>query len=136
MSDAATKPFSAAVDASEGAMRLSVYVVTSFPTNGFGPLEEVLPKHREYLHGLEKRGVLIMAGPLSDEDPGNWSGGGMLAYLAEDEAAARDLADADPMHTSGARTYTLRRWLVNEGSLTVRVKLSDQSAAIIPAETD
>ena len=38
--------------------------------------------------------------------------------------AARALADADPMHARGARTYTLRRWLVNEGSLNLSVGLS------------
>ena len=48
--------------------------------------------------------------------------------LSFDEARA--LADADPMHRDGKRSYTLRRWLINEGSLTVSLGLSGQSIEI------
>jgi hypothetical protein len=30
------------------------------------------------------------------------------------------------MHKAGARSFTLRRWLVNEGSISVSVTLSEQ----------
>jgi len=30
----------------------------------------------------------------------------------------------DPMHLSGARSFTIRKWLVNEGSLVINVGLS------------
>ena len=43
---------------------------------------------------------------------------------------ARALAEADPMHREGARTFTLRAWLVNEGSLTLTVGLSGHRAAL------
>ncbi len=36
------------------------------------------------------------------------------------------LAEADPMHLTGKRTFTLRRWLMNEGSLNLALTLSDQ----------
>ncbi len=51
-------------------------------------------------------------------------GVGMIVYRAESMEAARALAEADPMHSAGARSYTLRKWLVNEGSLTLSVGLS------------
>ncbi len=39
---------------------------------------------------------------------------------------AQAIADADPMHAEGMRSYSLRKWLVNEGSLQLEVKLSTQ----------
>ena len=49
---------------------------------------------------------------------------GMIIYRAESLDAARALADADPMHQSGARSYTMRRWMINEGSFNLNVGLS------------
>jgi hypothetical protein len=34
------------------------------------------------------------------------------------------------MHATGARTYDIRKWLVNEGSLTITVSLSSQSVSL------
>jgi hypothetical protein len=36
-------------------------------------------------------------------------------------AEATTIADSDPMHSSGARTFTIREWLLNEGTYTVQV---------------
>ncbi len=54
------------------------------------------------------------------------NGEGMLIFRAQSFAAARALAAADPMHSTGKRTFTLRRWLINEGSLNLALTLSDQ----------
>jgi hypothetical protein len=37
------------------------------------------------------------------------------------------LADGDPMHSAGARTYEIRKWLVNEGKLSLSMSLSNQN---------
>ena len=39
------------------------------------------------------------------------------------------MADSDPFHKSGLRSYTLRRWTGNEGSYRLRVNYSDLSPA-------
>ena len=57
-------------------------------------------------------------------------GSGLIIYRAESMEAARAIAEADPMHASGIRTYTLRKWLVNEGSFQLDVKLSTQSVRL------
>ena len=57
-------------------------------------------------------------------------GMGMILYRAEGFEAARALAEADPMHAAGARTFTLRRWMINEGSIGINVKLSGQRVAL------
>jgi len=67
-----------------------------------------------------------MAGPLSDETGELMEGVGMIVYRAESLAAAKALAEADPMHKSGTRNFTIRRWLVNEGSFQLDIKLSAQ----------
>ena len=71
---------------------------------------------------------MFAAGPLTEQD--GQSAGGMFVIRAASFAAARAIADTDPMHKAGARRYTIRRWRVNEGSYTVRVNYSDQSVII------
>ena len=54
----------------------------------------------------------------------------MIVYRAESLDAARALADNDPMHLSGARSYVLRRWMINEGSLSLNVGLSTNQVTL------
>ena len=72
----------------------------------------------------------MFAGPLSDESGTQMQGTGMLILRAESFDAAKALAENDPMHISGARSFTLRKWLINEGSLTVSVNLANQSVGL------
>ncbi len=81
-------------------------------------------QHIEYQKMLEKQGIMFAAGPLSASGiPAQ----GMIMIRAKDEAAARAIADADPMHKLGLRTYTLGRWQINEGTVSVRVNFSNGS---------
>ncbi len=107
-----------------GALALELYVIESKPEMPPESVKATLPAHLEYQRDLEERGVLVMAGPLSDATGESMEGGGMILYRAASMAEAKALADADPMHDSGARGYTLRKWLVNEGSLSLNVGLS------------
>ena len=61
---------------------------------------------------------------MSDESGENMQGVGLIVYRADSLEEAQELAKADPMHASGARSYVMRRWLINEGSLTLGVGLS------------
>ena len=54
----------------------------------------------------------------------------MIIYRANNLDEARKLADADPMHSAGARSYDVRKWLVNEGSLSFSIRLSEQTVKI------
>lgn len=109
-------------------LRRSLWVVTTRPARGPG-MQDVLPAHLDYQVRLEREGMLFGAGPIF-EDGGTVPTGGMIVLRAEDEAEARRLADADPFHAAGLRQYTLHRWLLNEGAMTVTVRYSDQSAVI------
>lgn len=110
-----------------GAFALQLFVVESRPNAAPEEMQAVLPDHLAYQKHMEADGRLVMAGPLSDEAGTEMSGGGLIIYRAGSLAEARALAEADPMHAKGKRVFTLRAWLVNEGSLTVSVKLSTQA---------
>ena len=67
---------------------------------------------------------MAFAGPLSDATGEHMMGTGLIVYRADSLEAARALAEADPMHARAVREFTIRRWLINEGSLTLSVGLS------------
>jgi uncharacterized protein YciI len=93
-----------------------LYVVFSTPTNGLGPVLKNLDAHVEYQTELETKGTMFAAGPFASEDLQEWRGDGMFIYLAESLAAATALAERDPMHSAGARSFQVRQWLLNEGT--------------------
>ncbi|WP_050527689.1 YciI family protein [Pseudorhodobacter aquimaris] len=115
---------------SRGALALELYVATSVPAKLPEDVKAVLPAHLAYQAKLEGEGALAFAGPLSDETGAHMQGMGMIIYRAADLEAARALADADPMHQSGARSYVLRRWMINEGSFTLSVGLSTKHLSL------
>ncbi|SDW75236.1 YciI family protein [Roseicitreum antarcticum] len=109
-------------------LRRSLWVITTRPARGPG-MHDVLPAHLDYQIAMERDGSLFGAGPIF-ENGGTVPTGGMVIVRAEDEAAARALADADPFHVARLRQYTLHRWMLNEGAMTVTVRYSDQTAVI------
>ncbi|MDO6584765.1 YciI family protein [Salipiger sp. 1_MG-2023] len=113
-----------------GALALELFMVHTVPMAGGPAVPEVLPAHLEYQRKLESQGSLFLAGPLSDETGTQIEGAGLVILRAASLEEARALADADPMHSRGARSYTLRRWLVNEGSLTLTVGVSTGTVAL------
>ncbi len=119
------------LDRCEGMLRKQMYVVFTTPTNGLGPVLENLEPHLEFQRGLEKKGIMFGAGPHWTDDEKNWEGDGMVVIRAGSLAEAKEIAASDPMHASGARSYTVRPWLVNEGTLTIKVSFSDGKREII-----
>lgn len=123
-------PSDAAFRASEGRLRKQLFVVVSTSQGPLSTLKPVLPAHLEYLAELERSGELFMAGPLMNEDHTTWSGDGMLVYNAASHERAAEIAAKDPLHVSGVRAYTIRPWLLNDGSLSINVSLSTQRVTI------
>lgn len=107
-----------------GALALELYVAHSTPAKSPQDVKTSLPDHLAYQAELESMGQLAFAGPMSDETGDHMLGVGLIIYRADSLEDARVMAENDPMHKSGARSYTLRRWMLNEGSLTLSVGLS------------
>ena len=116
--------------ADRGALALELYVAESTPAGSPGDVKANLPQHLAYQAKLERAGHLAFAGPMSDESGEHMQGVGMIVYRADSLEAARALATEDPMHKSGARSFVLRRWLINEGAITLQVGLSTGRAGM------
>jgi uncharacterized protein len=110
-------------------LRRKFYAVLSQPSSAPEKLKPLLPAHLEYMIGLEKRGLLFASGPLSD-GAGPLSGAGLTILRAANAQEARALAEADPFVTNGLRTFELKEWTIMEGSLGLKVNLSDQSIEV------
>lgn len=107
-------------------LRKKLYVVLS--KGGAAP-EQIaahLPKHLEYMIGLEKQGLLFASGPLADAG-GATRGDGLTILRAASADEARKIAEADPFVVNGLRSFELREWTVMEGSVGIKVNYSDQS---------
>jgi uncharacterized protein len=113
------------LEASKGMLQKQFYVVFSTPTNGIGPVMENLQTHLEHQCRIERDGILVAAGPHWTDDEKYWDGEGMFVIRAGSLVEAHELAASDPMHQCGARSFVVRPWLVNEGSLQLRVSFSD-----------
>ncbi len=113
-----------------GALAMELYMVQSFPAVDPEIMQNTLPDHLAYQKKMEAQGSLVMAGPISDESGANMIGAGLIIYRADSFEAAKSIAENDPMHATGARSFTMRRWLVNEGNITLSVRLSEQSMNI------
>ena len=110
-------------------LRKKLYVVLSNPAVTPDKLQPFLSAHLEYMIGLEKRGLVFASGPLAD-GAGPPTGAGLTVLRAKDLNEARALAEGDPFFVNGLRTFELKEWTVMEGTLGVRVNLSDQTVEV------
>jgi hypothetical protein len=116
-------------DLHAGMLRKRLYVIFSEPTDKGGDRRKVFPRHIAYQLEIEKKGILFAAGPFVDAR-GKPQGPGMIVVRAKNMAEAKRIADADPFHRLGYRTYRIQPWQVNEGGFSLRVKFSDGSFAL------
>lgn len=103
-----------------------VAVCTPEHTASDDDIAEMLPTHLQWVRSVEDSGQLFLAGPLLS-GPGVRRGSGIMIFRADDESAALDIANQDPFKTSGLRTFVLYHWQPNEGSLSLRLTLSNRS---------
>jgi len=110
-------------------LRKKLYVLFSKPLVGPAQLKPFLPAHLDYMIGLEKRGVVFASGPLTDAGAPP-AGHGLTVLRVADAKEARAIAEADPFFLNGLRTFELKEWTMMEGTLGLRVNLSDRSVEV------
>jgi hypothetical protein len=88
------------------------------------PVMDNIKEHLAFRVELEKNGTMFATGPNWTDDERYWEGDGMVVIRAKSLAEAKEIAARDPMHRSGARKFTVRPWLVNEGTISVRLNHS------------
>ncbi|HTZ02468.1 MAG TPA: YciI family protein [Xanthobacteraceae bacterium] len=109
-------------------LKKPLWVVLSKAAAPPDELRRHLKAHLEHQIRLERAGIMYGAGPATK--PGEAAPSfGLIIIRAKDAAEARRIADSDPMHASGARTYELYAWSLNEGRINVSLSFSDQSFA-------
>ena len=110
-------------------LRKDLYVIFTRPVAPREKITELLPKHLERQVELEKQGILFAAGPMEpqeDDKPRT----GMIIIRADSFEDAHAIAMEDPLHAAGLREFDIWNWSMNEGSFTVTISYSNQSAAI------
>jgi len=119
------------LNASKGMLQKQLYVIFTKPAAGMGAVMAQIPVHLEYQIKLERDGIMFGAGPFWTDNEQDWEGEGMVIIRAASIAEARKIAAADPMHSSGARTFTVRAWLLNEGTVTMKVDYSSGKYSVL-----
>ena len=112
------------LNASSEMLNKDLYVVFTKPTNGMIPVMENLEDHLKFQVSLEKQGIMFGAGPFWEDNEIDWNGEGMVIIRANSIDHAKEIASTDPMHKSGARNFTVRPWLLNEGTIQVTLDYS------------
>ena len=107
-------------------LKKQLWIVMSKAVKPPAEVRKQLKAHLEHQIRLEKNGIMYGAGPATA--PGeSMPAFGLIIIRAKDAAEARGIADADPMHSSGARVYELYSWSLNEGHIDVTLNFSDQT---------
>lgn len=117
--------------ASSAMLQKQLYAIFTVPTGGMEPILAQLEDHLAFQVGLERDGVLYAAGPMWSDDEKDWHGDGLVVVRAASRAEAVTIAQRDPMHRSGARSFTVRPWMINEGTMTIRLDSSSQTFSIL-----
>lgn len=101
-----------------------LYVVFTKPTNGMITVMENLEDHLKFQVSLEKQGIMFGAGPFWEDNEIDWNGEGMVIIRANSIDHANEIASTNPMRKSGARSFTVRPWLLNEGNIEISLDYS------------
>lgn len=107
----------------------NLYLIEAVPVGPHDEVMAMLPKHLERQVELEKQGILFCAGPIFNEGS-DTPDAGLTIIRAESFEEARAIAEEDPMMKNNLRTYTLRRWKINEGTISLNVSLSDRGSFV------
>ena len=110
-------------------LQKDLYVIFTRPAAPREKIMELLPKHLERQVELEKQGILFAAGPMEPQE-NDKPRTGMIIIRADSFEDANAIAMEDPLHAAGLREFDIWNWSMNEGSFTVTISYSNQSAAI------
>ena len=86
-------------------------------------IQRVVPEHKQWIAEQEAAGRIFVAGPFLTEDY-SYAGSGLIVFRADTAEQARLLAQLDPMHADGLRTFRIVPWQINEGAVHIDLTLS------------
>ncbi len=116
---------------SRGCLAKQLYVVFTKPSGSLEAVMQNLAEHLAFQDKLANGGIMFAAGPLWTDDGQSWEGEGMSVIRAESLDQAKEIAARDPMHVGGARTFQVRPWLVNEGTVSIELGFTTRRFKIV-----
>ncbi|MGE3991524.1 YciI family protein [Pseudorhodoplanes sp.] len=120
-----------ALSTEKGFLAKQLYVVFTTPIDGMGPVMQNIEAHLVFQESLQQRGIMFAAGPHWSDNETSWDGDGMVVIRAGSLSEARDIAATDPMHANGARKFTVRPWLINEGTVTIKLSYAGKTFELL-----
>jgi len=124
-------PVKDVMQASSRMLQKQLYAIFTVPAGGIDPILANMEEHLAFQVSLEKEGILYAAGPMWSDDEQSWEGDGLVVVRAASREEAKAIAERDPMHARGARKFTVRPWMINEGTVTIRLDSSSQTFSIL-----
>lgn len=115
-----------AVDLLAGMLNRTYYAIINTPKQPEEAIWEHLADHLRYMLELEEQGILFGSGPFI-ADTGRPDGKGMTIVRAASREEAAGIAEKDPLYLSGFRDYEILEWRLMEGSLRLKLDLSNQT---------
>ncbi len=107
-----------------------MYLVVTRPVRSPQIDDKYLAAHLAHQIELERKGIMFAAGPLYPKGS-QTPEAGMFVLRANSFEEAEEICKTDPLHAAGLRTYTIQKWRVNEGTITITVNYSDQTVKIV-----
>jgi len=103
-----------------------LFLVFLLPTDKAGDRSQARLEHFKFVKRLEAEGRLFAAGPYVDESTGKPTGEGLFIVRGASSDEVARLVSEDPFYKGGFRTFRIQPWQLNEGSLTIRLSLSER----------
>ncbi|KDB08158.1 YCII-related protein [Burkholderia sp. lig30] len=107
-----------------------LYVALRLPVD-LARMAELLPAHLEWAIRAEQRGELFASGPFAADNAAPGTAGGMSIVRAASAEEAADILAADPFIRERVFKAEIRKWILMEGSITMNVRFSDQTARVL-----
>lgn len=100
------------------------WLVRSTPVGGTGStqFDQLRDDHVAWVLRLEDDGAVFASGPLT-AGPGVRPGCGVTVLRAATLDEAELIASGDPFVQAGLRTFDIFEWVLNEGSVAIRISL-------------
>ena len=109
-------------------IKKTLWAVMSTANVASAEMEPHAPEHLRYMNTLEQQGVLWASGPFIV--PGVVVGDGLTIFNVPTEADVHRLMSEEPLTKLGLRSYTVRKWELREGQISVALSCSKSAFAL------
>ena len=97
-------------------------------TEDLTKLGELIHEHLQWMQSKEKEGSAFLSG--TTEATAAAALNGLTIFQVDTNKDAEALAREDPLTKSGAVSFSLHKWTVNEGRVTITLDLSDWTVSL------